>query len=71
MKKLALIGLLILLIATFPASTASRKCGISERVVLESTTDISVWHTFTRGAHQGFVILSPGQTVTVDVVWCE
>lgn len=50
---------------------ASHECGIRERVVLENTTDVPVWHMFTEGSHGGFVIVEPGQTVTVDVVRCE
>lgn len=67
-KLILLLGLGLLL--TTPVQ-ARVECGISEQVILENTTDASVTHTFTRGSHEGFVVLSPGQSVTVDVVWCE
>lgn len=65
MITLVLLGLL-----TCPA-LAQTRCGISERIILENTTNAPVTHSFARGSHEGFVILLPGQTVTIDVVWCE
>jgi len=72
----ALVILVVLLMAVaamiaVPATAATHECGISERVVLENTTDASVTYSFSRGAHDGFVTLLPGQSVTVDVVWCK
>lgn len=63
--------LVVLMLFVCPASASPSKCGVSERVVLDNATDTAVWHTFTRGAHEGFVVVQPGQIVTVDIVWCE
>jgi len=70
MKKLSIFTLALILGLVITASAAPRECSISERIVLENTTDTPVTHTFTRGSHSGFVIVLPGQTVTVDVVRC-
>lgn len=63
--------LLILIVLTISSSAMNRECGISERVTLENTTEAPITYTFTRGSHDGFVVVQPGQTVTVDVVWCK
>jgi len=63
--------LLGLCVGLAPVQSAARECGISERVVLENTTDAPITHTFERGSHEGFVVVVPGQTVTVDIVRCE
>jgi len=62
--------LIIIVLMTSPA-LATTHCGVSERIVLENTTDISMTHAFTRGSHEGFVIVEPGQIITIDLVWCE
>lgn len=71
MKKLGLLIIVSILLMGFIPSGAPDECGISERVVLENTTDASVTYTFSRGTHKGFVVLLPGQTITVDVVYCR
>ncbi len=76
MKKLGLLIILVLLILVLLVGIILvirrvPECGISETLVLENTTDAPVTHLFTRGAHEGFVTLLPGQTITVDVVRCK
>ena len=71
MKKFLLALLLGLIIGIAPTQSPLLKCSISERVVLENATDAPVTHIFTRGLHEGFVVVSPGQTIIVDIVRCE
>ncbi len=66
-----LIIVLVLVILMTSSVSVVPQCGISERVTLENTTDISITCTFTRGSHEGLVVVEPGQVVTVDLVWCE
>ena len=71
MKKLGLLIILALLVGAIPVVAAYPECGISETLVLENNTNAPATYSFTRGTHTGFVILLPGQTTTVDVVWCR
>lgn len=68
--KITIALLVMVILMTSPVS-AMTHCGVGERVVLENTTENAITHTFTRGSHEGFVVVEPGQTVTVDLVWCE
>ena len=74
-KRLIISG--VLLLAILQSSVASAavvkppECGVSERIVLENTSDVAQTFTFQRGTHEGLVKLQPGQTVTVDIVECH
>ena len=62
---------LALLILAVSATSPPPICGISERITLENTTDTNATYVFTRGTHEGFVVVEPGQTIVVDVIWGE
>lgn len=46
-------------------------CSICEQVVYTNETTTPITLTFERGSHEGLVVVSPGQTVTIDVIWCQ